>query len=312
MVATMNINRLVHHAGKSIPGYPIVQGLMNKVVNHLYYQKKLSGVRLVESDMLILGTVARSGTHYMLLLLANYISHSIGDKNGYSPTEMNEIFPNNWHIAYLNYHNIPFGPYCSEPIITPDERISALGIKEVTRSHAIFQQEFWKNTKVLHLYRNPLDYSVSLFNYKHKKRPDLPNRLGSPSEVLELKFENYVSMYHSYVNATKAGKYRIFRMSYEELIMHPAFYLDAVLRWLGLEPVPHVVHQAVESSSINRTKDHEAKGAVINPTAHGLKGSFISSGLIGQWRRYYSKEDFSYWEKRFRAEGIELTSFTLE
>jgi len=308
----VNVNRLMRHVGRYVPAYSLIEKSMNKSVNKGYYRNRLSEVGLVDSDMLIVGTVARSGTHYAMLLLANYIAHSAGQKDGYSPSEMNDLFPNNWHLSYLNYHNIPFGPYNNRSIAVPDKRINCLGVNEITRSHAVFQRVFWKNSKVLHLYRNPLDYSVSLYNYKHKKRPDLPDRLASPNDVLELKFENYVAMYKSYVQAARSGKYRLFRLAYEELIRSPEFYLDAILRWMGLEPSADIVVKAVESSSIKRTKEQEAKGSVVNPTALGLKGSFISSGVVGQWRSHYSDSEFRYWEQKFESEGINLNSFILE
>ena len=88
--------------------------------------------------------------------------------------------------------------------------------------------------------------------------------------------------------------------------------MDAFLRWLGLEPSADVVEMAVDSSTIKRTKEQEAKGDIVNPTAIGLKGSFISSGAIGQWRKHYSEVDLVHWEKRFNAKGIDLKSFILE
>lgn len=308
----MLFNNITRGVGKSLPFGEKVEDFFKLGVYHGYYKKHLNSVGLTGNDMLVIATVARSGTHYMMLLLANYIKYLESDENGVNPSEMNELFPNNWHLAYMNYHNIPFGPYNHEDPVCPDKSISRLNVKEVTRSHSVFQKIFWRKSNVLHLYRNPLDYSVSLFNYKHKKRNDVNNPASSPSEVLELKFDNYVKMYKSYVDAAQSGNYRIFRLSYEELITNPGFYLDAVLKWLGLEPSAEGVAFAVNMSSISKTQESEKKGAVVNPTAHNLVGSFISSGQIGQWKKYYSKEEYAKWEKRFSSKGVDLNAFTLE
>ena len=56
----------------------------------------------------------------------------------------------------------------------------------------------------------------------------------------------------------------------------------------------------------------EEKGGNVNPDAKNLKGSFISSGKIGQWKNYYSNEDFTYWKDRFKNKGIDLNSFILD
>ena len=50
----------------------------------------------------------------------------------------------------------------------------------------------------------------------------------------------------------------------------------------------------------------------MNPAAKDLKGSFISSGKIGQWKKYYNNSDYNYWEKKFSNHGIDLNAFILE
>ena len=225
---------------------------------------------------------------------------------------MNTIFPNNWHLNYMSYHKLPLGPFNLCAPKRPNEIINRIGLTEITRSHSLFQDIFWKRSPVLHLYRNPLDYAVSLYNYKHKKRPDLLNRCKSSNEVLELQFNNYVAMYKSYQNAARNGKYTMLRISYENLIMKPEFYLTAVLQWLGHEPEASIVEGSVMSSTIENIKRAERVGGQVNPEAHNLKGSFISSGQIGQWKNHFSSSDFKKWEKAFRVQGIELDSFILE
>lgn len=293
-----------------LPFSSLVEGVFQVGVKKGFYEKRLKDLGLSSSDILIIGTIARSGTHFVMLLLANYI-YLAAKRGECSPTLMNELFPNNWHIAYLNYHNIPFGPFVSKDVVRPSEDIKLIGVKEVTRSHSVFQTRLWKESRVLHLYRNPLDYAVSLYNYKHKKRPDLPNRLSSPSEVLEQRFDNYVAMYNSYRDAAAAGSFRILRLSYEELVSAPQFYLESILRWLGVEPDLSLIEKAVQGSSIGRIVSQEKEGHKVNPTAHGLAGSFVSSGQIGQWKKHFTANELSRWEKKFHQHNIDLNEFNL-
>jgi len=297
---------------KKIPMARRIESIVNTPIYLSYYLRKIKKSGLSPNDVLILGTVARSGTHYMMILLANYIAYTMNKDEGFDPMEMNRIFPNNWHLSYIDYHKLPFGKFYKGEITMPNKIIRNIGIGDLTRSHSVFQRLFWKKSKILHLYRNPLDYSVSLYNYKHKKRESNPDRKSSPHEVLLDKFDNYIEMYKSYVEAAKSGKYYVLRVAYEQLIREPDFYLKSILTWLGLEPDEKGLKFAVEMSSIKKTKESELKGAVINPTAEGLKGSFISSGQVGQWKKYFSDDELNYWRERFDEEGVPLDNFILE
>ena len=217
-----------------------------------------------ENRLLILATIARSGTHYMMILLSNYINYISGGNRSIGPSDMNKMLPNNWHLSYMSYRNIPFGPYHVNSIVTPDKRLKFIGLSDITRSHSTFQKVFWKNGNILHLYRNPLDYSVSLFNYKHKKRIGKKNPANSPQEVLNEKFANYVEMYKSYIEATNSGKYKIFRLPYELLIKDPEYYLNAVLTWLGIDPKKEIISRAVLTSSINLSAAPQHLAAIPN------------------------------------------------
>ena len=305
-------NQLIRDFGKKMPFGGAVDTAFRYSTYQTHYKPLVKSNNICEEDMLVIGTIARSGTHYMMILLANYLA-KLGDINSsIGPSEMNEIFPNNWHLHYMSYHKLPLGPFNLLEPKNPNANIKKIGLTEVTRSHSLFQKIYWRKSPVLHLYRNPLDYAVSLYNYKHKKRPDLPDRCASPNEVLELKFQNYVAMYKSYQSAAKDGKYTVLRISYENLITQPAFYLTAVLQWLGYEPIKEVIESTVIASSINKIKIAEQAGAKVNPDAIDLKGSFISSGQIGQWKNHFDSKLLSKWTDAFYKEGIDLNTFILE
>lgn len=308
----MLLNGNIRSIGKKIPFGKNIENGFRRLIYLTHYKNFLIKNNIDENKLLILGTIARSGTHYMMILLSNYINYLSGSRKPINPTEMNLMLPNNWHLSYMSYRNIPLGPYQTENFLSPDKRVDLINVSDITRSHSIFQKIFWKNGNILHLYRNPLDYSVSLFNYKHRKRISKENPAVSPQEVLEQKFENYINMYKSYAKAAKSGKYRIFRLPYELLIKNPEYYLSAIIDWLGVESDPIAIKHAVLASSIKKVKLAEKEGSKVNPAAKDLEGSFISSGQIGQWKKYYSNSDFKFWLEKFSNHGVDLKSFILE
>jgi hypothetical protein len=279
------------------------------------YHYLLKSRNLEKSKMLVLGTIARSGTHYMKFLISNYLraAYDDKDKGAITPIEMNEMFPNNWHLSYLNIRKIPIGNVFPDTYKEPTLLLKNIGLDEFTRSHATFQRVFWKNSPVLHLYRNPLDYSVSYYHYMHKNRLDADMKgIDSPVDVLNIQFDNYVQMYLSYLKAARSGKFKIIRFPYEEIKLHPVRSLKLILRWLGEEPLEKNLEWAVEKASIKNVQKMEGVQGTVNPTALNLTGRFARDGGIGQWKEHFNEAAFQKARDKFRGVGIELENFILE
>jgi len=295
---------------------PVKSGLRNSydfVINHPY-ERKLKALNTCKSRLLILGTIARSGTHFTKFLIANYLKAYISEGDvPVSPEEMNSMFPNNWHLSYLNVYQMPFGNVFPDNVEKPTPLLQHIGIDDFTRSHALYQKYYWDQSPVLHLYRNPLDYAVSMYHYMHKNRPDgRTPEVDEPYEVLDLRFENYVRMFHSYRDAARQGNRKVLRISYEDIKRYPQPCLRIILRWLGVEPREAHVELAAHNSSIGNIKKMEKKGGIINPTAALQKGEFARDGSIGQWTNYFSNDQFDKVRARFKSSGISLNEFTLE
>ncbi|MBU25793.1 MAG: hypothetical protein CMD99_07160 [Gammaproteobacteria bacterium] len=308
----MNLNQSIRDVARRIPPGKSLDFLARGFSYALFYKGHLRERGIEQHKMMIIATIARSGTHYAMLLLTNYVAALASRKLPIGPSEMNIMLPNNWHLNYMSYHKLPFGPMIASPPKPPNGDIAYLRLDEITRSHSLFQKVYWRHHKVLHLYRNPLDYSVSLYNYKHKKRPDLPDRCESPEEVLELKFENYCQMYESYTRASSDGRYSVLRIAYESLIFEPHFWLRSIVEWLGCEVDGPALEEAVAASTIKNVKQAENLGGKVNPEALGLRGSFISSGQVGQWREHYTDRQFLFWKDKFLARGIDIEAMILE
>ena len=64
-----------------------------------------------------------------------------------------------------------------------------IGYFDMPRTHVAYDSRM-NGSKILHLYRNPLDYCVSMYFYKYVNNPKFKNKLKSPYEVFEKEFEN--------------------------------------------------------------------------------------------------------------------------
>ena len=134
----------------------------NKLLRYIthYPRYKLFCNTLADNNYIILITIQKSGTHYFRLLLTNYLHCLYVQDNipiGFSEMT-NEIFPNDWHKMVLNKHY---------KLNAPNEIIKRTGYNDFQYSHEFPYIEFIRNSKIIFLYRNPLDFIVSF--YFHKK-----------------------------------------------------------------------------------------------------------------------------------------------
>lgn len=266
------------------------------------YASNLSQLGTHRDELLVLGTIEKSGTHYMKFLMSNYVLLLDGSSDGpVGADEMNRMLPNTWHKAYL-------GP---RTYSTPTRHLALLGLHDIPRAHIPYHP-WWRNTRVLHLFRNPLDYAVSLFFYMYRNRTDVTDEIAGPPEVLDIRFDRYVSSYLSYRQAAGDSRARVLRISYEDLMTSPVISLRTVLRWLGVEPVQDLVEIAVRYSSRESISEIEAKGGMINPGAKNFTGKFVRDGSIGQWREHFSDFELQQARERFASVGIDLDEFTLD
>ena len=283
-----------------------VKGLVRPWYHHardMRYEMNLRSLGTSKKDLLILATIAKSGTHYMKFLFANYVKLASGpDEGPVSPTEMNTMLPNIWHNAYLGPRNYE----------DPTPLLDSLHLHDIPRSHYSYQPYHWDDSKVLHLYRNPLDYAVSLFHYKYTNRTHLSGAVADPGDALNLRLDNYAQIYSSYREAARQGTGSLLRFSYEDLVRYPETCLRIVVKWLGVEPEPSIIQKAARYSSRDTVSQMEEAGETINPTATNFTGTFVRDGSIGQWKEYFDSAAVDTVSEKFGRYGIDLDEFTLE
>lgn len=281
--------------------------------NYHRYSSYLRSRDINESKLLVLATLPRSGTHLIKFLFSNYINLICNgvDSHEVTPGEMNSFFPNNYQYSYLNLKARPFGKVFVDKIKKPTKMLKSIDLDDFTRSHASFQKVYWKKSPVLHTYRNPLDYSVSMFHYMFKKRNSNPD-INSPMDVFEIYKEYYIGTYLSYVHASSQAKFKLLRVPYEQLMNDKENSFAIILHWLGLEPNDHYVEEACKRSSINKVVKLESVfKSKINPEASLQKGSFVNNGSVGQWKEYFSASDIASVEKSLNKRSISLDDFDI-
>lgn len=302
----MQIKRKISESVKNItrPGYSCYKKLV--------YEAFLRRLSIKKNKLLILATITKAGTHYMRFLLANYLKLLGNTSEGpVGPFDIDDMFPNGWHVAY-------FG---KRPYKKPTLLLNLLGLHDMPRSHVDYQESYWKHSRVLHLYRNPLDFAVFVYIFKYQYYKDLVGTIRGPVEVLEKHFEDYTKMYLSYCTAAKESKNTsLLSICYEDIARHPQVCLGTIIRWLGFEPDPSKVDLAIQYSSEHVTSligagERWQRDETV-PANPGVIEEFInkcvSEGSIGRWKEYFTNSDFRGVQERLTNYGINLYDFILE
>ncbi len=292
------------------------KSLIKKNINGHLYNYRLSKLRLKKNNIVYLGTLPRSGTHLMQILLANAIVLKLKEKRKKNETlnfpvdlkKTSKLMPNNWYTSYFNYKKFGLKSITGLNYIKTN-RYFGDKISDITRTHSFYLPEFFNGSKVIHLRRNPLDFFTSIFFYKYKKRGN--TKLSSPYEVYIEYRDYYINLINSYDEAQRKCKSNIFSTSYENLILNKGDVLHQILLFLDIDLAIDKCNQAADASSIQKVKKHENSGQKVNPTANDLKGSFINSGSIGEWQKYFNEQKFSEVKKYFKRYDLDLENFHL-
>ena len=290
--------------GRGLPR-PIKEAL-RPIYNRTRYMRYEWNLRRLGSSkdrLLIIGTIPKSGLHYMRFLLGNYLRllGGVADGPG-SPNELKAMFPNRWQEAYTSWP-----PEYRQP--TP--LLKLVGIDDFPMQHGPYQSPHWDSSRVLHLYRNPLDYAVSWYFYNFHYRTNRSQLVSGPDEVLDQNLDHYAGIYLSYREQALAGKTNLLRVSYEDLVSFPEERFAMILHWLNLETEPSLIERATEYSSRNTIKQFEERDGTFDDT-EDFTGKFVRDGSIGQWKEYFNDSAVERVQDRLSLYGIDLDEFTLE
>jgi hypothetical protein len=246
----------------------------------------------------------------MRFLIANYIKQLANPGvEAVTGDEIDQMLPNGWHTSYLGVR----------PFKQPSPLLSRIGLHDIPRSHMPYKAIQWNNTRVLHTYRNPMDFAVFLYIYKYEYYEHFVGKFSGPVEVLEKHLNGYIAEYVSFKNATRASSNNILSYSYEDLVRYPEVCLGTALRWIGVDPNPETVRVAIKNSSEQNSSVIGAgevwqrnQTPAANPEMiKDFTAKCLKYGSIGLWREYFSAADVEKLQKVFRGHGLDLYDFTL-
>lgn len=273
---------------------------------YLKYGWDLYRLHVSKKRLLILATIPKSGRTYASFLVTNYLRLASGTaRSPLSYTEMGSMVPNTWDRAY--WGEAPLDRQMPTP------SLSLLGLDDFVVTHMPYRSPYWDQSRVLHLYRNPLDYAVSFYFNAFDPRWNQSQSVSGPVEILDRYLEEYAQLYLSFRDVARAGNTNVLRLSYEDLVTNPEACLTVILRWHGVDAEPSLVQAAARFSSKESIRQLEKHANVFPLTRprHG-HGSHIRDGSIGQWKEYFDSSDVSRVRKRLNTFGIKLDEFTLE
>lgn len=276
-----------------------------------------------------IGTVPRSGTWYLSLVLRFYNELSQGKPLSVPSRGQNyvqsQVALGVDHIAVFHAICPGFRNYRG-PYRQAWERLTFFtdGF-DVHRSFMETTQHLLDpasnpNARIGYQYRNPLDQAVSFYN--HARRT---NRLGQDMQAfsnprdfyLKTGLDSYIKQFLSYKVMQEQYPEQVKLFRYEDLIASPKPTLVTLLRFLGHDPSSEACQArldfALEQTSIDSVKKIEQiLGHSLADDQKDPRVSHVKDGRVGKWNGLFTAEDLSFTEKRLAEFDIKMDMFTWE
>lgn len=237
-----------------------------------------------------LNTMRKSGTHYLMLLLANYLSAKyLGRDDRMGIEEARETI---WARDGLSQEQ--------------REICQHTGISRFFFGHDYKYLRFNNSRHVVHLKRNPFDSVVSNYYYEVADR-DIPfYGVSNISEYIDVFMPRFVA--HSRAISRVKPAERLLELTYEDLIAQPARELSRVLARLDVQIEGRLVEFAVEAADKRHVKEEEQR-AGRNLVSEHVKRSFIRSGEVGEWKDVLTPADCDRIARHMRRGGISYPGY---
>ena len=282
---------------------------MNRILNYIKYilfysnispslifTKKTIYIKKIHyfEKTFLLRTMTKSGSHYLLSIIGNYILRKyLKKKNRTSILDLrNNLWNNNLHkINKFNYL----------------DKINKFEYKQFWWLHDFesMRYHYLKCKKVINLYRNPFDCLVSNYYYFYKNRN------------IDLEISKYIDYYMpKYIQSFKIidkfkNKKNIMNISYEELIKNTESTIKKILLFLNLEINKDLIRIAISDSSMDNLQLEE-KNNLKNLISNDVNISFIrnrslksninelSHSDIEKIKKYLNKSNIIFKENNFK------------
>ena len=138
-------------------------------LGRLLFRFRLFSLGYKASDIFVLATITKTGTHYIRFLLCYYaqlieVRAKGGDINTVEHDDflVDDMVPNSWHSSYM--FMVPWS--------RPSPLLRHLRLKDFPRSHLHLMNHEWRGVRVLHTYRDLFDQAVVSYETKYRCRAD--------------------------------------------------------------------------------------------------------------------------------------------
>lgn len=271
----------------------------------LIYKLSLLVNNTKKNEIIILATVTKTGTHYLRFILSYYLSLSLNEKVSSSDLSIvDRVFPNSWHVHYFFRKKLIKKNY-----------LNFIGYKDMPRSHFPYEDIF-HGSKVIHTYRNPLDYLTILWATKFRYSNQTKDKYLQPFDLAKDYIPDFCDQYLSMKQAI--GK-DIFRISFESLIRNPFHIVKQILIWLGHVPNDRNLETAIKTANsivtarVGASERWQRDGTVPNDENEYI--NFLNDldkiGSVGIWKKYFSKEQVESIKAMLNERGVILNEFIL-
>jgi hypothetical protein len=280
--------------------------MVKNSLKKLIYKLSLLEKKTKKNEIIILATVTKTGTHYLRFILSYYLSLSLNEKVSSSDLSIvDRVFPNSWHVHYF---------FRKKYIKT--NYLNVIGYKDMPRSHFPYQDSFY-GSKVIHTYRNPLDYLTILWATKFRFSDQTRYRYLQPFDLAEDYISDFCDQYLSMKHAV--GK-DIFRISFESLIRNPFHIVKQLLIWLGHVPNDKNLETSIKTANsiltarVGASEKWQRDGRT--PVDEDEYNTFLNQldemKSVGIWKKYFDDEQLKLIESMVNKRGITLNEFILE
>lgn len=276
-----------------------------------------------------IGTMPRSGTWYLSLLLRFYDELSQGKplsipSHGQAYIR-SQVALGVEHIAV--FHAIcPGFEHLQGPTREAWDRLSffcdGYDIHQVfmEQSRCILDPCCNPNARIGYLYRNPLDQAVSA--YSHAISSDRVDKemgvYSNPREFyLKAGLVSYIKQFFTYKTMRELYPNQVALFRYEDLNRAPKATFESILRFLGHDPSDGIcqrhVETALDQASIDSVRNIEKLlGHSLADDQRDPNGSHVKDGRIGKWKEVFKPEDLEQTQTTMAEFGIPMDFFTLD
>lgn len=249
-----------------------------------------------EEDFVCLATLPKSGTHYMRHFLVNYLRRVAGIEGDVLFGQfLRDQYPNR-RYHYLNGKE-PFRETGPLP----------RGVRDVVSQHAFNDLDGFPGWIIAQI-RNPLDYIVSQFHYRHQSRLDASLHVSGIDAVARDYALQWARSYVAFRGLAARPDKRVLALHYEELVTSPLDVFERTVRFLG---------QPVDASLIARTA-HDIRAenfnrVVIENTPNpAFSVPIARNGSIGQWRTEMTEADIDVVRAVVKGRRLDLDAIMAE